>query len=593
MNTYYFNIKIYVAALACLLLASCSDWLTVTPRDMISEDNFWNEKADLEQYVTGIYVAMQQDDFIKRCIMWGEGRSDNLYPAGHLTSGDYYEVMRENLLSTNVYANWAQFYHVINQCNVVLKMAPMVSEKDPSFRASDVKAIQAEVTALRSLCYFYLIRAFDEVPFTRTAVMSDAEVEYLPAKSFKEVLNEIISDLEAVKADAVVYYASGSRDGVGKQYWSNVNRITKTAINAMLADMYLWKGDYDKSIAYAEEVIEQKRVDYTDNFSKKIGANDNDPQLVQGLFGFEIPMYVASNANPNAISNALFGTENSYESIFELGFNNDGSNGYVESRAIGEMFGSGSTSCYNKGTGYLIVNPMIVSDVSTGSYKYFTHSYDVRYYTSFEALDADYNEGYMRKGVAKKFNLFATGSTQLAYYNLGGVFELSAYLDRNWIFYRLSDMLFIEAEAYAMKAYERQQAGAELSEYSEWLKRAFDLVYVNNKRSTTLANNYLRTSDPALTNASQALTLILGEREREFIFEGKRWFDLLRQARRDGNTSIVKAWVMGKISGNTGDLFPSMDALYWPYFKEELKVNPYLKQKAIYANEASDEFEMN
>lgn len=577
------------------LLCGCSDWLSITPRDIVTEENFWNEKADIDQCVAGVYVAMQSDEFISRCIMWGEGRSDNLYPSGSLAEGDFYEVMRENLLSTNAFTDWDKFYYVINQCSVIIDMAPVVSQRDPSYRQSEVLATQAEMTALRSLCYFYLIRTFNEVPFSRRGVQSEDAVEYLPASSFDYVLGEIIADLEAVRDDAMTHYAPVGDDGPERTYWSNCNRITRTAIDAMLADMYLWAGDYDRCIAHAESVLADRQADYDELYASRLGTSGNGPQEVQGLFGRTMPLYMATAASPSAVDAAVFGRGNSFESIFELSFNHKSGSAYVGSTALARIYGSGSTEYNNKGVGMLVSNPSVVSDLSTGLFRYFDHQHDVRFYNLLEAVDNNYGQGYVRKGVAATYNLASSyADSRIAYDNAhAGAFGLSAETDRNWIFYRLTDVMLMEAEAYAMKAHDAMRTGADASVYAPWLQEAFELVYLVNRRSVVYASSCLRTSHAALSSPSAALELIRAERERELMYEGKRWYDLLRQARRDGTTEIVRVWVTGKMNTTTTASFPSMDALYWPYNKRELKVNPYLKQKGIYASEAIDEFEMN
>ncbi len=97
-----------------------------------------------------------------------------------------------------------------------------------------MKANIAEVTAIRSLCYFYLIRTFRNVPYVTEPSIDDSKNYRIPASSFDEVLAHIIADLEAVKNDAIRIYGEYSDD--------NINRITRYAIYAMLADMYLWQG---------------------------------------------------------------------------------------------------------------------------------------------------------------------------------------------------------------------------------------------------------------------------------------------------------------------------------------------------------------
>lgn len=77
--------------------------------------------------------------------------------------------------------------------------------------------------------------------------------------------------------------------------------------------------------------------------------------------------------------------------------------------------------------------------------------------------------------------------------------------------------------------------------------------------------------------------LVLRERHREFLFEGKRWFDLLRMARRQGSTNEINAIVEKKSSGMAVSLsVPVLDALYLPVSNGELRANPKLVQNPYY-----------
>ena len=118
------------AVLICLSLTSCGDFLEIEPKTFVSEDNFWNEKTDIDQMMTGVYVKMQSDPFIRRCIMWGETRSDNVI-AGRLEYNkqvDEYRTLRNQLMSTNQYTDWSSFYAVIAQCNIIIARASEVAE---------------------------------------------------------------------------------------------------------------------------------------------------------------------------------------------------------------------------------------------------------------------------------------------------------------------------------------------------------------------------------------------------------------------------------------------------------------------------------
>lgn len=568
--------------LLSLALVGCSDFLEIKPRDIVTEDNFWNEKTDVDQMVAGCYATMQSDEFIRRCIVWGELRSENIYPGTDVQNvEDLYQALRENLLTTNSYCKWDRFYEVINKCNTVIRNAPLVSQNDPSYRNSDVQATIAEMTALRSLCYFYLIRAFDEVPFTREAVTQEDEVEYQPASSFDYVLGEIIKDLEAVKPFALEHHAAidSRNDGIGQMYNSNCNRITRPAINAMLTEMYLWQKNFDKAIECGEAVIAAKLKDYEREYSRQTSLTFSAPQLLTAPHGLIVPLYQNTQNNASNVADAIFGKGNSFESIFELSFNySSAQTNYVQSSAVGSLYGAYLTTGSNSGSGLLAVNPSIVSDVFNGTNAFFANNYDTRYYTSFQPVDQNYGEGYIRKCVASGFNLEPRVQNNIQFNS----FESSAFQghsdqDRNWIFYRLTDVMLLEAEAYLMKATDE-----ETEENTALLEKAFDLIYLVNARSVTDRTKHMSPTSSDATHRGPLMQTLRKERNAELMFEGKRFFDLIRYARFDGNTDIVKNTVTSKISSGGTGLFPSMPYLFWPYAKEEVQVNPYLVQKSIY-----------
>ena len=49
-------------------------------------------------------------------------------------------------------------------------------------------------------------------------------------------------------------------------------------------------------------------------------------------------------------------------------------------------------------------------------------------------------------------------------------------------------------------------------------------------------------------------TYLMNERRREFLFEAKRYYDLVRQARREGNTQKFSTAIASKFSGGEGSL---------------------------------------
>ena len=115
------------------------------------------------------------------------------------------------------------------------------------------------MTALRSLCYFYLIRTFRDVPYVTEPSIDDNQNYVVPATSFDVVLDSLINDLERVKDDAQNRYSVEKVQN--KSIYvprENNSRITRWAVYALLADLYLWKGDWNNVVKYCDLVLAHK-----------------------------------------------------------------------------------------------------------------------------------------------------------------------------------------------------------------------------------------------------------------------------------------------------------------------------------------------
>ena len=144
----------------------------------------------------------------------------------------------------------------------------------------------------------------------------------------------------------------------------------------------------------------------------------------------------------------------------------------------------------------------------------------------------------------------------------------------NWIVYRMTDIMLMKAEAEVQKG-------------EAHFAKAFSLVNAVNKRAknaytssvtdTLVAGNY--------QSRQQMEELVLDERQRELMFEGKRWFDLVRMARRDGDTRRLVSYVVNKYVDNVNAIrikLADPNIIYWPYYEDEIKMNPRLVQNSAY-----------
>ena len=584
------------ASLAALTLAGCSDFLEIEPRDVIVLEQFWNEKADVDAIVAGCYTQLQSDACISRMIVWGEARSENMSPGNNVASQNVnlLNVLNENIISKNSYTTWVDFYSVINRCNTVIKYAPGVAEDDPGYTQSELQATIAEVTALRSLCYFYLIRAFRDVPFSREAYTDDDQEMELPATPFNAVLDSIIYDLESVKDMAVERYPTTTP-------LYQTGRITKEAIYAMLCEMYLWKQDYDRCIQYADLVIASKK-----KIAEEIQSGSYGTIRGRGRNsgGSSNDNFTRTNGYPllsNFISTSYYGeaynymfTDDDYteyaqqEIIFQLVFNDRPSaNSMPNNSTIATLYGN---SGLNNASGQLAPSDYLLDDIgkSTGRTVYDDRNktVDIRMYTNVYSKAKSINK-YVCTNISVDVSK-ATEPSVSGYDTKWG----SSDCGSNWIIYRLSDIMLLKAEALAQKLQEGSDA-AVVSHNKPYLDEVFSLVNAVNKRSICQADlkDTLVATDYA--TKSQMETLVLRERQRELMFEGKRWFDLVRQARREGATTQLSSAALQKVTTGSAliaNKLSKMDAIYWPYNYEELKANTKLHQNPAYGSGENESY---
>ena len=96
MKRLYYNIVYAICVIAGF--SSCSDFLVIEPQNEIIFEKFWNEKADVEAIIAGCYSGMQEEAVIKRMMVWGEFRSDNVGPGSNVTSdGNLERILKENI----------------------------------------------------------------------------------------------------------------------------------------------------------------------------------------------------------------------------------------------------------------------------------------------------------------------------------------------------------------------------------------------------------------------------------------------------------------------------------------------------------------
>ena len=221
-------------------LTSCQDYLDQKPTDGLVLEEYWKNKEEVLSTLGGAYQLVAELDYL--FFIHGEIRGDMLQPNGTVTGGSERAVMSANILTNQWFARWDRFYEAINICNHVIELAPGVD--DPTFTDYLKQQMVSEATFLRSLCYFYLVRVWQDVPFVTQPTTND-EGEFFPDVTPGEEI------LASIKADLIEIRNRMPDFPTNEQTKS---RATAGAVNALLADISLWNFEYDDCIEYIEAV---------------------------------------------------------------------------------------------------------------------------------------------------------------------------------------------------------------------------------------------------------------------------------------------------------------------------------------------------
>jgi hypothetical protein len=243
-------VKCCVAGLVLLSFGSCKKFLNQEPENSLTRDAFFKTEADANAAIIGVYDALQgcADEFIT----WGEFRGDLVSPAiNNEVTYSYYQLF-DNTRTASV---WSQPYNLIGRANIVIEKVPAIPGLDNRFTQEESDAIVGEALFLRALAYFYLVRTFKDVPLVIQAPSNDAVDFLLPKSSADVVLDQIEADLNIAEKGVPAAYAKPAE---------TKGRATKGAVNALQADVFLWRAKYVEAAAAAKKVLDNKMYELMD-----------------------------------------------------------------------------------------------------------------------------------------------------------------------------------------------------------------------------------------------------------------------------------------------------------------------------------------
>lgn len=231
-----YSLILVLFLISCIFfMISCQKILKEEPKS-ISAESFYNTAGEVQTAVNAIYLPLRNYN----CLGFLYPAQENTYAGEYFHGRGSYNILSnfQGLNSTNVARVglvWDQFYIGIRNANLVILNAP----KGNLISEGDIAKYVGEAKFMRAFIYFQIVRNWNKAVLRTESNMTEHNV---PLSSADSVYALIVRDLKYAEENLPdVPDVSGH-----PSLWS-----AKT----VLADVYLYQGQYNDAMNKASEVI--------------------------------------------------------------------------------------------------------------------------------------------------------------------------------------------------------------------------------------------------------------------------------------------------------------------------------------------------
>jgi hypothetical protein len=262
-----------------LFFVGCDDNLDIKPEHAILADDAIKTPANIHKILVNAYgVARSSSSYGGGIALASEllaNDGDVYWNGTYVQPGEYDEkaVLTDNSFVANI---WLNAYDISNQTNIVLDNLAVITD------AADKDVTEGEAKFLRGLAYFDLARLFAKpyvsgsvntqlgVPIVLKGVLNPSQIEFPKRNTLEEVYTQVIADLN----DAYTLLPE-----------TNDIFATKYSAAALLARVYLQKGDYANAQVMADIVINDSGAALTATFAQAFNNLENSNE---DLFAWQV-----------------------------------------------------------------------------------------------------------------------------------------------------------------------------------------------------------------------------------------------------------------------------------------------------------------
>jgi hypothetical protein len=234
---------LFFCILLLLLEISCTKLVTIAPPvNSITTSEAFKDSANASSAIMGIYSSMINGPLTLMngalSVHLGES-ADELTPF-YSANDKYYSNTLSSDFEDLYYSFWSPSYTTIYQTNASIEGL----QASQGLSLSAKNRFIGEAQFLRSLCYFYLVNLYGDVPFITTSDYHSNTLAFRTSKAiiYQQIINNLIDAQKLLSPD----YSISGNDRIRANMW---------AAKALLSRVYLYSSKYDSAEIQATSII--------------------------------------------------------------------------------------------------------------------------------------------------------------------------------------------------------------------------------------------------------------------------------------------------------------------------------------------------
>lgn len=508
------TIDIFFRLVFLLGVFACSDMLEVTPENSVTFENFYKTEKDMQVALDAI-----RDEFRSTIAFDGRWR-----PVGIGYFCDTTRNLSEFNWNVSMWGpqwsdfSWASHYTLVSLANILLERVGGADIPDVRKRF-----YIGQAHFYRAFAYFRIAQKWGEAPLKTNSMA----IEKLGKSSNEKLLSFALDEVNLALTD--IPEREKLLDVDGKKITSK-SMADRAIAQCLKLEICLWQAALNNKPELLDDAV----------FAANYVIDSCDYQLV---------------ASPEEVCTEVI-TGGSTEGIFEIKFNSVESSStrnpwttmdYLATFPIKPEKGRGDVKYTESRVFQKTVERMypghfegaIIDGNYVGDRRRLSYFYDL----DTIRLNKEWAEKAEGYAYPYKFRKILKGTSS---YNLG---EFDCFACDH-VIWRLADVILLRAEAYVRKG----EDGLAIADLNRIRQRA----YGNSSADYKVEEGDLR-------------YVIFKEREKELLWEGKRWWDIVRN-----NYWKTELWEFHRTKMTQADV--DNGALYMPVALQAFNENPYMSQ---------------